>query len=120
MKQKEEIEVKESLVNPITGQKVDESISEEEAKSRGYLDLEFILAHLEDENEYVKYFVINGKKVIVHLRNPMTKYKKKPLINHERVLQTTTTEKKTSNVSSVSGNVTCSLDDKDGCISCSG
>jgi len=75
----------EILVNPITGLRVDEVIKEKEAKERGYLTLEFILKYLEDDNEFVKYFVIDGKRVIVSLDKPHTHYKKATQINHKRI-----------------------------------
>ena len=81
-------EVKEVLKNPITGLSVDEIIKEKEAKERKYFELEFILRHLEDENESIKHFIVNGKHIIVQMNNPQTQYKKTPILNHERILGT--------------------------------
>jgi hypothetical protein len=75
----------ESFINPITGEPVDETISEREARNRGYFDLQFLLRHLEDDNEFVKYFVIDGKKVLVHLEKPYLHYKKVTQINQDRL-----------------------------------
>lgn len=74
------------LINPLNGEPVDEIIKQEEAEARGYMDLQFMMKYLEDENEYVRYFVINGKKIIVDIARPIYEYKKPIHINHERVL----------------------------------
>lgn len=75
----------EQLVNPITHLPVDEVIKENEARKRGMLDLEFILKYLEDENEYIKYFVVDGKRIVVDIEKPTIHYKRPTLINHDRV-----------------------------------
>lgn len=75
------------LRNPITGLPVDEIINEKEARKRGYFDLEFRLRYLEDDNEFVNYFVVEGKKIVVDLEKPYLQYKKKTQINHKRVLE---------------------------------
>lgn len=108
----------EQLRNPITGQTVDEIIKQGEAEKRGYLELEFIMRYLEDENEFCKFFIIEGKRVIVDMNKPMTQYKKKPQINYERVHQTET-KTPTTVVPTVPSGAACSIDDE-GCISCSG
>lgn len=79
------VEQVDSLINPITGEKVDERMKEREARAKGYLDFEFMCKYLEDENESVKYFIIDGKKLIVHMNNPITQYKKPTQINHVRI-----------------------------------
>lgn len=74
--------------NAITGENdIDILLTEAEAKERGYMDLEFILKYLEDENEFSMYFTYQGKKIKVDFKNPKTQYKKKSRINHERVLE---------------------------------
>ena len=109
--------------NPITGEVADESISEKEAKQRGYFTFEFLLRHLEDENEFVKIFIVNGKKIVVNIDRPNLQYRKPVLINHERVLQE---EEKAVRETPQMGNIpgvpvpaVCDLDDE-GCVSCSG
>ena len=57
------------LINPITGLPVDEIITEDEATKRGYFEYEFLLRYLEDDNEFIKYFVVDGKKIVVDLKN---------------------------------------------------
>lgn len=111
----EQEEKKESLINPISGQRVDEAISEVEAKKRGYLDFEFMMRHLEDENESVKYFVIAQKKVIVHMTRP--RYKQESNINHERVLQEAEKKKEANIASIIPVPNTCNIGDE-GCVSC--
>lgn len=81
LKQEEQI-----LRNPITGGPVDEIITEKEARRRKYFELEFLLRYLEDDNEFVKYFIVDGKKIIVDLEKPYLQYKKPTQINHERVI----------------------------------
>lgn len=98
-------EEKQQYVNPITGENVDEIIKEREAKERGYLTLEFVLKHLEDENEYVKFFIVDGKKIVVDMERPMTQYKKPVTINHERIFG----DQKAA--------VACNLEDEE-CLSC--
>lgn len=93
---------KETLVNPIDGSLVDEIIKESEAKKRGYLEPEHYFRYLEDENEFVKLFIVNGKKIIVDMARPQLQYKKPILINQERVLDDTPA---------------CRLDDPE-CLSC--
>jgi len=99
--------------NPITGENVDEVITEKEARKRGYFDLQFILRHLEDDNEFVKYFIVEGKKIIVDLEKPYLNYKKNTQINHERVL---TALDVVGPVKSTPAPESCSMDD--GCVSC--
>ncbi len=108
----------EQLKNPITGESVDEIIKQSEGEKRGYLELEFIMRYLEDENEFCKFFIIEGKKVIVDMNKPMTQYKKKPVINYERVYETEA-KTPTTVVPAIPTPATCSIDDE-GCISCSG
>lgn len=128
-KETNENKKEERLINPITGESVDESISEREAKSRGYFDFQFILKYLEDENEFVKFFIVDGKRILVHIEKPHLQYKKKPQINHERVLQIQeevlpqVTEETEDHQLSVVPVVTCSIvsgDPDNSCLSCSG
>ena len=112
----EQEEVKQSLINPITHEKVDEAITEAEAKKRGYLELEFMMRYLEDENEFTKYYIVEGKKIIVHMAKPMLQYKKKSAIDYERVLQEIKVEEKT-NPSPIPVAPTCNIGDED-CVSC--
>ncbi len=106
------------FINPITGKEVDEIIKEKQAKERGYFDFQFMLKYLEDENEFVKYFIYEGKKIIVDMAKPMLEYKKKLNLDYERILQTTTQETH-NNLSIVPVTGTCSIDDTS-CVSCSG
>jgi len=76
------------LINPITGLPVDEIITEDEATKRGYFEYEFLLRYLEDDNEFIKYFVVDGKKIVVDLKKPYLQYRKPTQINHERVHNT--------------------------------
>lgn len=113
-------------VNPITGKHVDECITEKEAKERGYLNFEFMLRYLEDENEYVKFFIIEGKHIIVDIAKPNLQYKHKPSLSYERLfkgeelLSNSNTRSAISNTggSSTSNTnpVACSMDE--GCVSC--
>jgi hypothetical protein len=107
------------LQNPITGQPVHEVITQNEATKRGYLTLEFLMAHLEDENESFKFFIIGDQHVIVNTNNPMTQYKKKPILDYSRILDTSGTPEEVGRVRAEPGVKACSLDDE-GCISCSG
>jgi hypothetical protein len=66
------------LVNPI-----DEVLTEKEGKERGYLEFTFINNYLEDENETIKLFIVNGKRIVVQSLRP--KYGRPPQINYERV-----------------------------------
>jgi hypothetical protein len=120
MREEKEVPKEERLINPISGEPVDESISELEAKKKGYLELEFLMKHLEDENEYVKFLLVDNRKVIVHMRNPMTQYKKKTNIDYSRVLQEVKEKEKVDKLSPVPVNSTCSIDNKEECLSCSG
>lgn len=112
---------KERFINPITGEEVDEIIKESEAKLRGYLDFQFMLRYLEDENEFVKYFIVNGKKIIVDIQKPTLQYKKPVSIDHERVLRTEPRENTVPSIGTI-GVVatTCNIDDQSSCLSCSG
>lgn len=101
------------LKNPITGYPVDEVISEKEARKRGFNDLQFRLKYLEDDNEFVEYYVIDEKKIIVEREKPYLNYKKKTGINHERVLGAVTTNEVRNTVEPA----VCSIDDPD-CLSC--
>jgi hypothetical protein len=101
------------LKNPIGGGPVDEVIGEKEARKRGYFDLQFILRHLEDDNEFVKFFVVEGKKIIVQLEKPYLQYKKSTQINHERILSSPV---QTSVIQAITA-PSCSMDDE-GCVSC--
>ena len=105
-------------INPINGEEVDEIIKEKEARERGYFDFQFLLKYLEDENEFVKYFIISGKKIVVDIAKPMLEYKKKTIMDYERVLQTATKET-TNIISAIPPAVACSIDNPE-CISCSG
>lgn len=105
------MEVKERLINPIDGKPVDEIIKEKEARRRGYFDMEFMLRHLEDDNEFVKFFIVDGKKIVVDLEKPYLQYKHSTQINHERVHK----EEELAPLPVVA----CSIDDP-GCESCSG
>lgn len=101
----------EVLINPIDGLPVDEVVKQREAKERGYLEPEFYFRYLEDENEFVKLFIINGKRIIVDMEKPTTQYKKNVLLNQERVLQEPTQAKAES----------CNISEHDGsCEMCSG
>lgn len=86
MQEQEPIELPVVFINPINGEKVDEVIKQKEAEARGYMDLQFMLKHLEDENEFVMYFIVAGKKILVDIARPKFEYKKPTHINHERVL----------------------------------
>lgn len=99
------------MINPIDGKPVDEIIKEKEARKRGYFEMEFMLKYLEDDNEFVKFFIIDGKKVVVDIEKPYLQYKKPTDINQERVHQDL-------DVIPVSANA-CAIDDP-GCESCSG
>lgn len=111
-----------TFVNPITGKPVDELITEAEAVMRGYLTFEFMMRHLEDENESVKYFVVDDKKILVTLAKPMTHYKEKPTLNHARIFGETSSYGSTDSVrpvlSSTPSPTVCVMDE--GCVSCSG
>lgn len=105
------------FVNPITGQKnVEEVLTEKEARKRGYFDFDFLLRHLEDDNEFIKWFVIQGKHVIVDLEKPYLQYRKSTQINHDRILKE---DSQVSQVSNSIGITACAIEDQ-GCISCSG
>lgn len=105
------------FVNPLTGLKnIDEVITEKEAKKRGYFELQHLLRYLEDDNEFVKYFIIEGKHILVDLEKPYLQYKKHTQINHERIIQTPQEDDKLP--VAITGN-TCTIEDE-GCISCSG
>jgi hypothetical protein len=106
----------EQLKNPITGENVDEVVKEKEARQKGYLDLEFMMKYLEDENEFCKFFIVEGKKLVVDMDKPMTQYKKKTQLDYERVLQAKK-EEKIDNIPAIPTTSSCSIDDKE-CISC--
>ena len=111
--------MQEQIINPITGKPAHKYLTEKQAKELGYFDFQFMLKHLEDENEFVKFFKINGEDVIVDIDKPNLQYKKKLILDYERVLQTTE-HKKEDNLSSAVGTVAaCSIDDES-CVSCSG
>ncbi len=74
------------LKNPITGSPVDEVITEKESRKRGFNDLQFRLKYLEDDNEFIEYYIVDGRRIIVEREKPYLNYKKKTEINHERVL----------------------------------
>lgn len=109
-------EVKEQLRNPINNEVVDEIIKEKEARQRGYFEYQFMLRHLEDDNEFVKYFIIDGKKIVVDLEKPYLQYKKATQINHERVIPQT--EKKTQENQLSAVPVDCCSVDPGECLSC--
>lgn len=112
---------KEQLLNPFTGKICSESITEKEAKERGYEDLQFILRYLEDDNEYYQWFKIEGVDVIVKRSRPTFNYKKPTQINHERLFNEGGQEEgkkvETPIISNLVATNTCSLDSED-CISC--
>lgn len=112
-------EKKEQLINPMTGKPVDEIITEKEAKKRGYFDYQFLLKYLEDDNEFVKFFMYDGKEIIVDLEKPYLQYKKPTQINHERVLNDAKPEKQINNSTNIYKSDTCNVDDE-GCVNCSG
>ncbi len=112
----EEKKEEQKYVNPITGKFVDESITEKVAKERGYLDFEFMLRHLEDENEYVKFFIIEGKHIIVDIAKPNLQYKHKPSLNYERVLGGHGVDIPVPVAPTATTAVVCSMDE--GCVSC--
>lgn len=114
--QEEVKEVPVRLINPITGEQVDEVIKEDEARKRGYLDFNFLLRHLEDENEFIKYFIVDGKKIIVDIARPNLQYKKPVSINHERVHQIEE-KKETAVVPIIPAPATCNIDDGE-CVAC--
>lgn len=110
---------KEQFINPITGKPVDKYLKEKEAREQGYFDFQFMLRHLEDENEFVKYYIVNGESIIVDMDRPNLQYKKPSNLNYDRILQENKQVQKESNVSVVSSTDVCNIDDKS-CISCSG
>ena len=112
-------EQKEQFVNPITGKKVDKYLKEKEAKEQGYFDFQFMLKYLEDENEFVKFYLVNGESILVDMDRPNLQYKKPMNLNYERVLQENKEVQEETDISNISVPATCSLDDE-GCISCSG
>lgn len=109
-------EVKEQLRNPINGAVVDEIIKEKEARQRGYFDLQFLLRYLEDDNEFVKYFIIDGKKIVVDLEKPYLQYKKPTQINHDRVIPEAKSETQEDKLPTVPTDC-CSVDPGE-CLSC--
>lgn len=111
--------VESKLKNPITGEVVDEIIKQKEAIERGYFDYQFILKYLEDENEFVKYFIVEGKKIVVDIAKPTLEYKKKTKMDYERVLQDNKQEKKEDNIPVVPTPIACDTSDET-CLSCSG
>jgi len=110
---------KEQFINPITGKPVDKYLKEKEAREQGYFDFQFMLRHLEDENEFVKYYIVNGESIIVDMDRPNLQYKKPSNLNYDRILQENKQVQKESNISVVSSADVCNIDDE-GCISCSG
>lgn len=112
-------EQKEQYINPITGKSVDKYLKEKEAREQGYFDFQFMLKYLEDENEFVKFYIVNGTSVLVDMEKPNLQYKKPIYLNYERVLQVDKSGQKENNVLNISNAPVCSLDDA-GCISCSG
>jgi len=117
---KEEIK-EEKLINPFTGKSCHESITEKEAKERGFNDLQFILRYLEDENETFQWYKIDGKDIIVKRGRPHLNYKKPTQINHERLFDAgVKTEEKTEQTPIIPDLVSdnaCNLDSEE-CISC--
>lgn len=111
------IEEKQQLRNPIDGKIVDEIIKEKEARQRGYFELEFLLKYLEDDNEFVKYFIVNDKKIVVDLEKPYLQYKKKTQVNHERILQEKEKKVQVDQSTIVPVDACCDLVDGT-CISC--
>lgn len=112
-------EQKEQYINPITGKPVDKYLKEREAKEQGYFDFQFMLKYLEDENEFVKFYIVNGVSVLVDMDKPNLQYKKPVNLNYERVLQVDKPEQKETNITTIPTVSVCSLDDES-CISCSG
>ena len=111
---------KERFINPITGEEVDEIIKESEAKQRGYFDFQFMLKYLEDENEFVKFFITNGKKIIVDIQKPNLQYKKPVILNHERVLSTEPKSNVTTPSTTPVVPIVCDISSEPSCLSCSG
>lgn len=73
------------LINPIDGLAVDEIVKQREAKERGYLEPEFYLKYLEDENEFVKLFVVKGKRILMDVEKPQFQYNKPLMLDRERI-----------------------------------
>jgi len=112
---------KEQVINPFTGKICSESITEKEARERGYEDLQFILRYLEDDNEYYQWFKIEGVDVIVKRSRPTFNYKKPTQINHERLfnegVKTEEKKKQAPVISPLVSNTTCNIGDEE-CLSC--
>ena len=112
-------EQKEQYINPITGKPVDKYLKEKDAKEQGYFDFQFMLRYLEDENEFVKFYIVDGVSVLVDMDKPNLQYKKKSNLNYERTLQATEQKKEAGIVPDLVSAPSCNIDDE-GCISCSG
>ena len=82
---------------------IDETITFDEAERRGYNELQFIIEYLEDETGSTRLFNLDGKKILV-------------MLNEERT-QATKKKEKVDNISTVSINMACNLDDPE-CLSC--
>lgn len=117
---KEEIK-QDQLINPFTSKPCSESITEKEAKERGYEDLQFILRYLEDENETFQWYKIDGKDIIVKRSRPHLNYKKPTQINHERLfnegVKTEEKTKQTPIIPDLVCNDACNLDSQE-CVAC--
>lgn len=119
---KQEVEKGEQLINPFTSKPCSESITEKEAKERGYEDLQFILRHLENDNEFFQWFIIDNKDIIVKRSRPYLNYKKPTQINHERLfdegVKAEAKTKQTPIIPDLVATDACNLDSEDGCIAC--
>jgi len=82
--------------------KVDEVITFKEAEQRGYNELQFIIEYLEDETATSRIYSIDGTRVLVKI---------------DEEVQATKKKEKADNISDVSSNSACSLDDPE-CLSC--
>lgn len=110
----------EQFINPFTGKSCNESITEKEAKERGFDDLQFILRYLEDENETFQWYKVDGKDIIVKRQRPHLNYKKPTQLNHERIFEGVEEKKEEKQVTIIPdlvSNNACNLDSED-CISC--
>jgi len=112
-------EQKVQFINPITGKSVDKYLKEKEAREQGYFDFQFMLKYLEDENEFIKFYIVEGVSILVDMDKPNLQYKKKLNLDYDRVLQTDKEVQKEINTTTIPAVTVCSLDDES-CVSCSG